>query len=256
MYRYRLLTILGDAVTIYGGGRNVDGYTVGVLMQQTRFPRIPGDVGNATTWPFPVLYRVVDGATPGRASQADPGLIRPFIDAGRELVAAGCRVITTSCGFLAFLQGELARELDAPVATSALIQVPMVARFLGPDHKVGIITARANSLTEQHFNGVGWSSDDIPVVVGGMEDEPAWQAGISANGTSLDSTAVEAAVVRTATTLVDADPSIGAFVFECANLPPYAAAVQHATARPVYDIVTLVTMMAGAAGRTEFAGAP
>ena len=34
---------------------------LGVLMLQARFPRIPGDMGNATTWPFPVLYKVVSG---------------------------------------------------------------------------------------------------------------------------------------------------------------------------------------------------
>ena len=38
--------------------------SIGILMLETRFPRIPGDVGNARTWPFPVRYRVVPGATP------------------------------------------------------------------------------------------------------------------------------------------------------------------------------------------------
>ncbi|MFQ5841272.1 MAG: aspartate/glutamate racemase family protein, partial [Thermodesulfobacteriota bacterium] len=31
------------------GGKNVFGYAIGILMLETRFPRIPGDVGNATT---------------------------------------------------------------------------------------------------------------------------------------------------------------------------------------------------------------
>ena len=42
------------------------GASLGILMLEARFPRIPGDMGNATTWPFPVLYKVVKGASPQR----------------------------------------------------------------------------------------------------------------------------------------------------------------------------------------------
>ena len=48
------------------GGRPIQGASVGILMLASRFPRIPGDMGNAATWPFPVLYRVVSDASPGR----------------------------------------------------------------------------------------------------------------------------------------------------------------------------------------------
>ena len=48
------------------GGRTLYGLELGILMLDTRFPRLPGDVGNAETWPFPVHYRVVQGADPSR----------------------------------------------------------------------------------------------------------------------------------------------------------------------------------------------
>src|SRR5438874_7925648 len=102
---------------IVSGGRNLYGFVVGVLMLETRFPRLPGDIGNATTWPFPVLYRIVPGATPTRVvDQADPALIEPFVTAAAELVEAGCRGITTSCGCLATFQRQLARAVPAPLA--------------------------------------------------------------------------------------------------------------------------------------------
>ena len=73
------------------GGKTVYGASVGILMLETRFPRIPGDVGHAATWPFPVLYRVVRGATgervtTARANDSSTGLLDAFLSAGTELV--------------------------------------------------------------------------------------------------------------------------------------------------------------------------
>ncbi|MEM9966664.1 MAG: hypothetical protein AAF755_01045 [Pseudomonadota bacterium] len=45
---------------------------LGILMLDTRFPRIFGDVGNAQTWPFPVRYATVPHATPQAVVGADP----------------------------------------------------------------------------------------------------------------------------------------------------------------------------------------
>ena len=53
---------MADSVRIARGGKSLYGARVGILMLETRFPRIPGDMGNAETWPFPVLYKVVPGA--------------------------------------------------------------------------------------------------------------------------------------------------------------------------------------------------
>ncbi len=46
------------------GGKAVYGASIGILMLDARFPRIVGDIGNARTWPFPVYYKVVKGASP------------------------------------------------------------------------------------------------------------------------------------------------------------------------------------------------
>src|SRR5215216_3062485 len=112
------------------GGRTVYGQALGILMLDTRFPRPPGDVGHAATWPFPVCYRIVQGAQPHRimGETPDPALLAPFVEAARELEAAGVRAITTSCGFLAAFQRELAAAVSVPVLTSALLQVPLAAR--------------------------------------------------------------------------------------------------------------------------------
>jgi hypothetical protein len=111
------------------GGKAVYGAAVGILMLEARFPRIPGDVGNAATWPFPVLYKVVRGASPERVvRQRAEGLREGFVEAGRELVAEGADGIVTNCGFLSLFQDDLAAACGVPVATSALMQAPLIAR--------------------------------------------------------------------------------------------------------------------------------
>jgi hypothetical protein len=91
------------------GGKAIYGAALGILMLEARFPRIPGDMGNALTWPFPVHYKVVREATPDRVvRRGADGLLGPFVAAARELVADGVDGITTNCGFLSLFQEEFA----------------------------------------------------------------------------------------------------------------------------------------------------
>lgn len=53
---------------------------IGILMLETRFPRVYGDAGNPATWPFPVAIRVVRDATPTRVIRDRArGLVDAFI---------------------------------------------------------------------------------------------------------------------------------------------------------------------------------
>ena len=113
------------------GNRTIYGQSIGILMLDTRFPRLPGDIGNATTFSYPVMYKIVEQATVDRVvKEADAGLIEPFVRAGMELIQNGARAIVTSCGFMAIFQKELAQALPVPVFTSSLLQVPLVWMWL------------------------------------------------------------------------------------------------------------------------------
>jgi len=129
---------------------------VGILMLDTGFERFPGDIGHPETWPFPVRRKVVAGATSGAATTlTDDRLLAPFLEAARELVAEGVDGITTSCGFLALYQRELARELPVPVATSALLQIPLVAATMPLGRTVGVLSFDEGSLTPRHLEAAG-----------------------------------------------------------------------------------------------------
>ena len=134
------------------GGKSIYGASVGILMLDARFPRIPGDMGNARTWPFPVLYRIVRGATPDRVvRQNATGLLDAFIAAARDLVADGAEGITTNCGFLSLFQDELAEAVGVPVATSSLMQTAIVNRLLPRGKRAGILTISGSTLTPLHL---------------------------------------------------------------------------------------------------------
>jgi hypothetical protein len=225
-------------------------------MLETTFPRFPGDIGNATTFEFPVRYKIVSGASLERVVfRADSTLLGPFIRAGKQLEQEGIQAITTSCGFLAMFQREMTKALSVPVFTSSLLQVPLIRRMIRPTQKIGILTASKPSLGRTHLESVGIQNLD-EVVIAGMESEAAWQKWTRFRRGNLNMLRleVEKAVVRVSRKMIRSSPEVAVIVFECTNLPPYADAVVRATARPVFDIVTLTRYVYGALVRNSFRG--
>jgi hypothetical protein len=242
------------AGNVVRGGKNLYGFAIGVLMLEARFPRIPGDMGNARTFPFPVLYHVVPGASPLRVvREPDADLLRPFIAGARALEAAGVQAITTNCGFLIRYQAELARAVAVPVFTSSLLQVPLLLRMLPPQRSVGIITIDAGALTSDDLAAAG-ITPGMPVHIGGLEGEGHFTDAILNDRLELDVDRCAEEHVRVARRLVDTYPDIGAYVLECTNMPPYAERIQRATGLPVFDIVTLTGWMQEALTRMPFNG--
>ncbi|HEV7328257.1 MAG TPA: aspartate/glutamate racemase family protein [Bosea sp. (in: a-proteobacteria)] len=222
------------------GGKAVYGAPLGVLMLEARFPRIVGDMGNAETWPFPVLYKVVSGASPEKVVlKGAAGLLPDFIAAAQELVRLGAEAITTNCGFLSLFQQELASAVGVPVATSSLMQVPWVQATLPPGKRVGLVTVSAVTLTPQHLTAVGVPADTP--VTGTENGREFFRVLIRAEKEEMDIDLAEQDVVEAALRLVADHPEVGAIVLECTNMPPYAAAVQAATGLPVYDIYSMIT---------------
>ena len=239
------------------GGRTLYGLPVGILMLDTRFPRPPGDVGNASTWPFPVRYRIVKGAESRKIiGEGGLAMLGPFTEAARELEAEGVKMITTSCGFLAVAQRELQAAVRVPVLTSSLLQVPLAARLIRPDQRVAIITSR-DHLTEQHFEGTGWSSKEIPVHVTvlpeGAQMTQVYSSMVpEAPQPEAEQEVLESDLVGAATRTLHDHPDVGAFVLECTNYVPYSGAIRHATGLPVFDLYTLVMHGYLATSGTEF----
>jgi Asp/Glu/hydantoin racemase len=221
------------------GGKALYGAPLGILMLEARFPRVPGDMGNATTWPFPVLYKVIAGASPDRVvRRRAEGLLEDFVAGAKELVALGAEAITTNCGFLSLFQAELAARLDVPVATSSLLQVPLVERLLPPGRRAGIITVDSRSLSEAHLAAAGCAPDTPRI---GTEEGRELTRVLLGNEERLDTSLAEADMLAAGEALLRRHPEIGAIVLECTNMGPYAASLQRRLGLPVHDIVSFIT---------------
>jgi Asp/Glu/Hydantoin racemase len=208
---------------------------LGILMLDTRFPRIVGDIGNAASFDFPVIFRRMEGIGPADAVAAHPD--RPRVLAAleanaRTLADEGAVGLSTSCGFLALYQDDLAVRSPVPVATSALL---LIRRLEG--RRVGVITASARNLTAAHFVAAG-APGETPFV--GLPEDSSFARTFIGNGATLDRDQVEREVVAAGRELVARHPGIDTIVLECTNLPPYKPALREALGLPVFDVLDLL----------------
>lgn len=211
---------------------------IGILQLQTRFPRPFGDIGHSETFDFPVRRLVVPRASAQAVVREDPMVLVPaFIEAALALQAQGAVAITTSCGFLARVQADIAGALRVPFAASALLQVRWLLPLLAPGRRVGVVTADARALSAQHLLAAG-APADTPLA--GLDPAGELSRTLFEDLETLDPVRAQADAVRAALSLVRAHPEVAALVLECTNLPPYRGAIMQATGLPVYDCNTLV----------------
>ena len=239
---------------ILQGGTNIYGIPIGVLSLDSNFAKPPGHIKNASTFDFPIMYKVVQGATTKKVVDlADRSLLKPFIEAAQELEREGVLAITGSCGFLVLFQKEIADAVNIPVFVSSLIQVPMVYCMLKQDQKVGILTAKKNSLTPEHLAAVG--AENTPVCIAGMDDQQEFcDVIIEGKRNALDFGKFEKELLSVTEGLVSEHPDIGAIVIECTDMPHFAHLIQQKVNLPVFDLITLTNMVYEAVVRKKFKG--
>jgi hypothetical protein len=201
-------------------------------MLDTRFPRPLGDIGHPDSFAWPVRQRTVEHAWPEAVvTTADAlrgsALLPAFTQALRELQEQGARAITTSCGFLVLLQGELQAAVRVPVVSSSLLELP---RLLAREPQVGVLTISADTLSADHLRCAGVPEDRLrDVVVQGVDPAGEFARAILGNRDAMDLARAGADVVDAARRLKARAPQLRTVVLECTNMPPYAQAVHEAT---------------------------
>ena len=219
-------------------GQVIAGYAIGIIHLDVWYPLLPGNVVNATTFNFPVRYKLLVGGTQDRIHGADPSIIDSIIKAGRELEQEGVRAIAGACGYLGNFQHKVSSALNVPVFLSSLLQVPMIYRALIPGKRIGILCADGPAVTPNLLKECG-VTPDMPLAVLGLEDQPEF-SNITYSKGEFSYAKIQQEVVDGACKLVDEYKDIGAILLECSDMPPFAWAVQESLNLPVFDFITMI----------------
>jgi len=237
------------------------GYSVGILMfDGLEFSMPPGDVGNATTYPFPVLLRVMEGLfdnpfpplTNADGSYTEP--VQKCIDAAQQMEKDGVRALAMCCGFFSLIQPVVAAHVNIPVMTSPLMMIPIIHQMLKPEQSVVVVTADGKLLTNEFFNAVG-ADKNHRITVSGLENAPTFRSfAMFGPETSYETDDVRDEVIAAVNEAQSRDDNIGAVLLECTSLTPYAHDVRAATGLPVYDFIACVEWMHRAVVPKQYSG--
>ena len=213
--------------------------------------RMAGNSTNRDSYPFPVRLEEVKGAC------SETVIIHPsrevlarMIEIVKDMEKEGILAVTTSCGFNAVFQKELAEAVDIPVFTSAILQVPFVQTIIGKNHSVGIITANKGSLTREHMRACN-IVDESNIYVVGLEDCKEWRKIFDEPDNPFDMEAVSAEILGAVAKGIEEHPDTAFIVLECTDLPPYAKQIRERFHVPVLDVNTMIGYMAYAIGQMK-----
>jgi hypothetical protein len=166
------------------------------------------------------------------------GLGPAFLKAAEELVREGADGITTTGGFLAIFQKQLAEHVNVPVASSSLMQVPLVERLLPPGKRVGVLSVHGDRITPEHWDAIG-APHDTPVM--GTENGKEFTRVMLGDTLDMDYALAEKDILEAGEELLRRHPEVGAIVCENHNMAPYAAALNARLGIPIFTVYTFVT---------------
>lgn len=238
------------------------GMGLGIIILDEVYPGFPGDVRNASAYPFPIQYEIAEGVDiPRLVASDDRGpLLEPIIKAARKLERMGCRAIAAECGYFAWFQKEIAASVKVPVFASSLLQIPLAQMVIAPDRSVGVLVARGDRLSERHLQSVGVTLG-TNYIVHGVKDggktpqfDSLWTAELRPEVPTADYELAERDIVKVAKEFVAANPEVGALVLECTGFQPFGRAIQRAVDLPVFSWSTLLDYAYSVAVHRDFYG--
>jgi hypothetical protein len=228
--------------------RRCYGMGLGIIILDDVYPGFPGDVRNASAYPFPLQYEIVEGVDIQKlvVDEDKSPCLEPILRAAKKLERMGARAIAAECGYFAYFQREVAAAVGVPVFMSSLLQAPLARQVIRPDQVVGILAAHARYLSAHHLQSVGVELNDQYVIGGAMDDhecvefDQLWTDGLRSDLPAADYDKAEAEFLRVAIRFFRQHPNMGAMLLECTGFPPFARALQREIDIPIFSWGTLL----------------
>jgi len=228
-------------------GRHCYGMGVGIILLDQEFPGFPGDMRNASAYPFPIQYEIAEGVD-GDAlvfMEDKSSCLDPMRRAAQKLERMGCRAIAGECGYFAYFQKEIAGYVEVPVFMSSLLQVPWAQQLVGPKKEVGMLVAFKNHLTTAHLEAVGIPLDSRYVIAGAVDSGRCPELNNMCGFPEPDKRSarydqLEQEVVEIAVDFYQSHSTMGALVIECSAMQPFARAIQREIDIPIFSWGTLL----------------
>lgn len=215
------------------------GFAIGIIVVNLIYPKVPGNVANATTYPFPVLYQEVNFEIE-QLFRGDKSIKEKIIQAAQELEQRGVRAIIGACGYFAHFQQDVKEAVEIPVFLSSLCQLPMIKTGISEKKDILVLAASGDDLDDTLLKKVGTDSSRLVIQNIGSLDS---FASIRFGKTSLDNGKLMDDLCELVEHIRKQNPNIGAILLECSDLPPYAKAIQAVTGLPVFDFNTMIDLV-------------
>lgn len=241
------------AVYTRNGARSVRGQAIGILQLDCMLPFVPGDVDNASSYAFPIAYKVVPGLSAGACLGGAPELTEAVVAAAVELEAQGVLGISSDCGFMLQFQEAVCEAVRIPVAMSSLLLLPMISSAFDPRRPIAVLTANSDNLTPEFLAGGGVSVAN-PIIIRGLQNKPEFKAALFDEKGSLDSALIALEMIEVVRELVAAHSDLAAILLECSMMPPYSQAVQEEVGLPVFDFVNMIEYLQSVTHQRSYEG--
>ena len=238
------------------------GMGLGILILDDIYPGFPGDVRNASGYPFPIQYEIIEGLTIKKLLYDEEKTAHlPVIKtAARKLERMGCRAIAAECGYFSIFQRQIADSVEVPVFMSSMLQVPWAQQLIGRNKVVGILAANKSALTPPHLETVGILPGSNYVVGGAMDDmqcpefDHIWTADHRTDPPEINFEKAKSEFISVAEAFFRETPNMGAMVLECTGFPPFASALQRKIDIPVFSWGTLLSYAFSIVVHQEYCG--
>lgn len=224
------------------------GMGIGIILLNDAYPGFPGDVRNASAFPYPIQYEIAEGVTNKTlVYDNDPAQCREaVVNAAKKLERLGCRAIAAECGYFAFFQKDVAAAVDVPVFMSSLLQIPFIQQVIGPKKSVGIICAQKQFLSDRHLENVGVQPGPNILIAGAQDEynvtefDNLWNPLKRPKRPEAYYDKAEQQMIDCARAFVEKNPQIGAIMLECTGMQPFARAIQRELDLPVFSWGTIL----------------